>query len=319
MSSTTIILTLVVFICVLIIIILYELFTYKYGIQKKLSEISKDLAQIIDADSNEKVMVFTNNKILTHLLNEINRLILSRQRITAGYRHAENSSKKMIANISHDIKTPLTVILGYLEIMRLRSPEDETLLKIEKKTSQVMELINQFFSLAKLEAGDTNICISKVNINEICRESILDFYELLMQNEFQVDLLIPEKDLFVLGNDEAINRILYNLISNVIRYGSDGKFLQIIVRTEDSAVYTDVIDHGKGIEKAFAHHVFDRLFTMEDSRNRKIQGNGLGLTICKNLAWQMGGDIYLESIPNKKTVFTLKLKKAPEMKEKSKN
>ena len=74
-------------------------------------------------------------------------------------------------------------------------------------------------------------------------------------------------------------------------------------------MYIDITDSGKGIEKAFARHVFDRLYTLEDSRNREIQGNGLGLTIAKNLARELGGDLFLNSVPNVKTTFTVKLKK----------
>ena len=79
---------------------------------------------------------------------------------------------------------------------------------------------------------------------------------------------------------------------------------------KEEEIWIDVVDQGKGIDQKFAENVFERLFTMEDSRSRKVQGNGLGLTIAKNLALQMGGDIVLESVPYQKTVFTLKLKKA---------
>ena len=119
---------------------------------------------------------------------------------------------------------------------------------------------------------------------------------------------IPEKSLFVQGNAEALNRILSNLISNAIRYGNAGKYLGITLNNSNHMVYVNIIDHGKGIERDFAANVFERLYTMDDSRNRNIQGNGLGLTIAKNLAVQMGGDIYLESTPNRKTIFTLQLK-----------
>lgn len=78
----------------------------------------------------------------------------------------------MLSNISHDIKTPLTVILGYLEIMRLNNPDDEMLRKTEAKAKQVMEMINQFFSLAKLEAGDTDLAVQKINICKMCRENV---------------------------------------------------------------------------------------------------------------------------------------------------
>lgn len=207
----------------------------------------------------------------------------------------------MLSNISHDIKTPMTVILGYLEIMRINSSEqNEMLIKVEKRAEKVMGLINQFFTLAKLEAGDMEVEVSKININEVCREHVLDFYELLSQEKFQVEISIPENTIFVHGNKDALQRIMFNLISNAIRYGAEGGYLGLFIRTDKKFAYIDIVDRGKGIEKAFAENVFERLFTMEDSRNREIQGNGLGLTIAKNLALQIGGDILLTSIPMKK-------------------
>lgn len=300
------------FICLVILLlflVFYQQFIYRKGIEAKLKEISRKLFDIIENDSDEKVMVFTDNKVIMDLCGQINHLLLNRQKIKSDFRKQEISSKKMLSNISHDIKTPLTVILGYLEIMRLHHKDDETLWKVEAKAEQVMELINQFFTLAKLEAGDMNIEISKVNINESCRESILNFYDILQGRDFIVDISIPENDIFVQGETGAIDRILSNLISNVVRYGSDGKYLGFTLREKEHYVYIDVIDKGKGIEKEFAASVFERLYTMEDSRNREIQGNGLGLTIAKNLANNLGGDIFLDSEPNVKTVFTVKLKK----------
>ena len=253
-------------------------------------------------------MIFTENPVLMNLGAQINCLLIERQKIKANFKKEQISSKKMLANISHDIKTPLTVILGYLEIMRLNH-EDEMLRKVEEKAKQVMNLINQFFILAKLESGDTDVKLCKIDINEVCRENILGFYDILLQKEFEVDLSIPETPIFVQGDKDALQRILYNLLSNVMRYGLDGNYLGIFIREDKRNVYIDVVDKGKGIEQEFIANVFDRLYTMEDSRNREIQGNGLGLTIAKNLAERLGGDIYLNSIPNVKTTFSLKLKK----------
>ncbi len=275
-----------------------------------LRQISQKLSDILDQDSDEKVMVFTDNKALQELCAQINRLLLNRQKTRADYRKREISYKKMLSNISHDIKTPLTVILGYLEMMRLTDEGNEELRKVEAKALQVMELINQFFTLAKLEAGDMDIEIGKMNISELCRESMLGYYDILQGRDFAVELSIPEKDMFVRGETRAVDRILNNLISNAVRYGGDGKYIGLALRESGGYVYIDITDKGKGIEKAFAQNVFDRLYTLEDSRNREIQGNGLGLTIAKNLALQLGGDIFLESEPHVKTTFTVKLKKA---------
>ena len=301
-----------ILVCIVIImlfIIIYQQFIYTKGIRAKLRKISRELSDIVENDSDEKIMVFTDNGTLTELCGQINRLLSDRQKIKSDFRRQEISYKKMLSNISHDIKTPLTVILGYLEIMRLNHADDETLQKVEAKAEQVMELINQFFTLAKLEAGDMNIEIKKINVSELCRENILNFYDILQGKDFVVDVSIPENNIFVQGEKEALDRILSNLISNAVRYGSDGKYIGLTLRESENYVYIDIVDRGKGIGKEFAGNVFERLYTMEDSRNRKIQGNGLGLTIAKNLAEQLGGDIYLDSEPNVKTTFTVKLKK----------
>ena len=309
MSSQTILFFLLLVIAALVFVILYQRFVFRKGIQAKLGQISRKLEEISGSDSDEKVMVFTDSPALMELAGEINRLLVDRQRIKAEFKRGELSSKKMLANISHDIKTPLAVILGYLEIMRLADADNEMLKKVETKAKQVMDLITQFFTLAKLEAGDADIPLSRINISEICRESALAFYEILLQKEFEVEISIPERAVYVQGEKNALERILFNLLSNAVRYGGEGKYLGIFLREEQGSVSIDVTDKGKGIEKEFADRIFERLYTMEDSRNREVQGNGLGLTIAKNLAAALGGDLLADSMPGIKTTFTLRLKK----------
>lgn len=309
MSHAAVIFFLVCIIIFLLLVVAYQSFVFGKGTQKKLDTLSRKLSEIVEGDSDEKVMVFTDNEALQELCGQINRVLVDRQKRKVEFRRQELSQRRMLANISHDIKTPLTVILGYLEIMRLEKKEDEALRKTEAKAVQVIELINQFFTLAKLEAGDTRIEISKINLSELCRETILGFYELLLQKEFMVEVDIPEQDFYAWGERESVDRILCNLLSNAIRYGSDGNYVGAFLREEGSFICVDIADKGKGIEKEFKDSVFERLYTTEDSRNREIQGNGLGLTIARNLARQMGGDLVLESEPGVKTVFTVKLKR----------
>lgn len=326
-------------VAVLAVVVLYQQFSYRMGTQKKIREIHRKLKEIQDEESSERVMVFTDNKELMELVAQINRLLEKNAKVEADFRRSEMSSRKMLSNISHDIKTPLTVIRGYLEIMRTSCEAQaeaeasavseaqagpkarvdaevrvdlQMLTKAEEKASSLMELIDSFFSLAKLEAGDTEMTLSQLDICEVCRESVLDFYEILTEAEFQVEIGLPETAVYVSGNREALQRILSNLVSNVIRYGSEGKYLGVFLRTDEQSAYIDVVDRGKGIDSAFAQSVFDRLFTMEDSRSRRVQGNGLGLTIAKRLAQQMGGDLTLESVPHARTTFTVRLKRMPD-------
>lgn len=310
MSNVTIIFLLSVCIVILVCIIAYQQFIFHNGTKAKIHEISSKLKEILDNGSDEKVTVFTDDKALIDLAAQMNRMLEDRQKVKVEYRRAEIAYKKMLSNISHDIKTPMTVILGYLEIMRLNGIQDnEMMQKVESTARRVMELITQFFTLAKLEAGDTDIPLGRININEACRENLLAFYEILSQKDFQVEVDIPDQVLYANANRDALQRILFNLISNAIRYGGDGKYLGVFLRADQAHIYIDIIDKGRGIKKEFAASVFNRLFTMEDSRNSDMQGNGLGLTIAKNLAVQLDGDITLNSQPYKKTVFTITLKK----------
>ncbi len=310
MNEGIIILILSIVAAVLAGIICYQQFAFRKGIKAQLLQISQGLARAVDSDSEEKVMVFTDSRAMQELCAQINRLLDRRQRMLADYRRSEISSKKMLSNISHDIRTPLTVILGYLEIIRLNGGEQRELIdKVEARAKAVSDLVEQFFTLAKLEAGDMEIALSKLELCELCREVVLDFYEILSGKDYEVEVEIPEKTVYVQGNRDAIHRILNNLISNSLRYGSEGRYLGIFLHEDEKQVYIDVTDRGRGIEKDFAEHIFDRLFTMEDSRNRDIQGNGLGLTIARSLARQMGGDVTLLSKPWQKTSFTVALKR----------
>ena len=234
---------LLVFLAVTAIAIGCYLFYTKRVLQRSLRQVSRDLCHILDENTDEKIMVFTDNKILVELLTQINRMIETMQKTRAEYRKGEIASKRMISNISHDIKTPLTVILGYLEMMRLKAePDLGTLSKVEGKANQVLEMINEFFTLAKLEAGDTEVSISRINMNEACKRNVLDFYELLSKDDFTVELDIPDKAVYAFGNDEALDRVLFNLISNAVRYGAEGKYLGITLYEDGNSINMVIVE-----------------------------------------------------------------------------
>ncbi|CAM4201165.1 histidine kinase [Bacillus manliponensis] len=307
-----------VWVLISIIFLLFFIIYVQYRIQKeKVGNVRytyEKLQEIVEKQSGEKLLVITDDKELRQLLVTINRLLDAKQKTNANHVKVEISMRKMLSNISHDLKTPLTVILGYTEMLNEDKTIDEEernllLEKVHGKTLEVMELIHKFFDLAKLESGDKEIEMTKVNMNEVCREKILSFYDLLTTKGFEVHIDISEKDVYALGNTEVIGRVLNNLISNAITYGYEGKALGITVRSDEICVYVDVWDRGKGIDESHIDKVFERMYTLEDSRNRSYQGSGLGLTITKRLVEALGGEIHLSSIPYEKTLFTISLKR----------
>lgn len=280
---------------------------------RHVEEISNSMMEIIEHQTAEKVLLQTDQPAVQHLLIQINRLLDYNQKVIADYARTKDSLKKMISNMSHDLKTPLTVILGYAE--KLNHDESVTeeerkqiILRLNGKVNSLVELLNQFFDLVKIESEDYEIPLSKISLNEICRQSVLEFYELLTSHGLRVELDIPERPLYILGNEQALHRILSNLISNSIRYGSDGGVFGLTLREEGESVAVDVWDRGKGITEIHQDRVFERLYTLDDARNPQFQGSGLGLSISKRLTEAMKGSIQLSSTPFEKTTFTCMFK-----------
>jgi signal transduction histidine kinase len=279
---------------------------------RQLSYIAQKLDEIRSNHTAERVMVMTGDKHLRELLQAINRLLDEQQRMIAHYQRTEMSIKKMLANISHDLKTPLTVILGYAETL-LRGQEQvrqqDKLEKVRSKTIDMIDLINKFFDLAKLEAGDQVFDLEKIHVNELCKNHILSYYDLIETEKLKAEIEIPDQPLYILGNEEMLGRILDNLVSNAIRYGREGQVIGFRLYHDESCVYIEVWDRGKGILEKDRDKVFERLYTLEDSRNKLYQGSGLGLTITKRLTERLGGSILLDSQPYQRTSFTVKLKR----------
>jgi signal transduction histidine kinase len=222
--------------------------------------------------------------------------------------------KKMLSNVSHDLRTPLTVMLGYIDQINYNknvsnNDKNDYLLKLGIKTNEVIELINKFFSLAKLESGDNQIVLEKINISEALREIVLNFYSIITEKNLSMDINIPDTDIYCHANKEAIERILNNLISNSLKYGYEGTSIGVSLYEEDNVVWVEEWDNGKGINYSEKDKVFQRLYTLEDSRNKNYSGSGLGLTIVQTLVKKMNGDIFLESYPFKKTTFKFYLNK----------
>ncbi|MCY8810191.1 HAMP domain-containing histidine kinase [Bacillus atrophaeus] len=281
---------------------------------RSLEYITKKLNSLTEQHPAGQILLLTDDRKLQALLVQINQLLDDNQKITARFTRTEHSMKRMLTNMSHDLKTPLTVVLGYIEAIQndfdLADAERKALLeKLHQKTYEIIRLMNSFFDLAKLESGDKEIPITKIHINELCKKNILSFYDVVQAKGYEAAIDIPDIPVYAKGNEEALDRVFQNLLSNAIQYGGDGKVIGLSLSSDEQHVYISVWDRGKGIGEREQERVFERLYTLEESRNKSFQGSGLGLTITKRLVEQMGGAIALQSKPYERTAFTITLKR----------
>ncbi|MGQ5111389.1 HAMP domain-containing histidine kinase [Bacillus halotolerans] len=281
---------------------------------RNLTYTAEKLSAMLDNESADQVLLHTDDRALRDLLVNINLLAEDHQHIKARFAKTEQSMRRMLTNMSHDLKTPLTVILGYIEAIQsdrdMPDSERERLLeKLHQKTNELIQMIHSFFDLAKLESEDKQIPITKIHINEVCKRNILHYYDAVQAKGFNAEIDIPDTPVYAHANEEALDRILQNLLSNAIQYGAVGKFIGLSLSYDETSIAISVWDRGKGISETDQQRVFERLYTLEESRNKAFQGSGLGLTITKRLVEKMGGSISLQSKPYERTAFTITLKR----------
>ncbi|MDQ7095749.1 HAMP domain-containing sensor histidine kinase [Desulfosporosinus sp. PR] len=286
-----------------------------YHLLHKLQKIRQITQGIQTGNLNLRYRLGTDYKELEDLGGELNRLVDSFQKAFERTRFLEEERKRMIANISHDLRTPLTSLLGYLEALQ----NDETLTVEEKegflgiagqKGKDLLSLLQDFFELTRLEADDALPELQKVNLTEIVPEVLVGFYPDFVQAGITPAVNIPDAPLYVWGDVAYLRRILNNLLTNALRYGQDGKEIGIGLREAPEMVWVEVWDRGKGIRAQDLPHIFERLYTGEASRNTSLRGSGLGLTIVKNQVEKQGGRITVASIPGEKTIFSFGLRKS---------
>ncbi|WP_208591259.1 sensor histidine kinase [Gracilibacillus suaedae] len=301
---------LVVIICLLIAYIIYSRIRHA----RELRDIVGRLADLVNQPSAHNLYHFTNDSALKLLLVEINRLLQVIQESSITFSQKELAMKKMITNISHDLRTPLTVVLGLTESLLqdpAMDPKEKTryLSLIHDKAQEIVQRINRFFELVRLESDDVDVTLSQLDLLELCKENVLSFYQQVEGKGLSMDLQLLDQPVYALANKEALDRVLQNLLSNAIRYGDEGKVIGMKLRADEQFVYIEIWDRGQGISEPYKELVFERLYTKDKMENKDNQSSGLGLAITKQLVKKMYGDIEIISTPFVKTSITVKLQR----------
>lgn len=195
--------------------------------------------------------------------------------------------KELIANVSHDLRTPLTMIKAYSEMIRDLSGDnkkkrEEHLQVIIDETDRLTRLVNDMMDLSKIESGIASLTKERFNYTEIV-DKVVDNFKLIHQNDTCKFELENQKEVYVNADKTKIERVLYNLISNAINHSGESKVITIKVTSNGRVVKTEVMDNGIGINKEDLPHIWDRYYRVNKNYKRADAGSGLGLSIVKDI------------------------------------
>ena len=221
---------------------------------------------------------------------------------------ADSFQKELIANVSHDLRTPLTMIKGYAEVMRDIPGENtpENVQVIIDETERLSGLVNDMLDISKLKAGTITIKPENYNITESIRH-VLERYNKLREVEGYTIDFIYDDEISVYADEQKMYQVLYNLVNNAINYTGDDKKVTVIQKVLDDKLRIEVTDTGEGVKQEDIPYVWDRYYKDSATHKRAIQGTGLGLSIVKNILELHGAKYGVSSVAGKGATFWFEL------------
>jgi len=252
-------------------------------IKKSIRGIRCELIRILESDTNNLLTVDTKNREIVALANTLNIEIKNLRTQRLQYENGNHELKRTITNISHDIRTPLTSISGYIDLIKENKEKQEEYIKIiERKTNDIINLTEQLFDFSKTIDISPNIIKEKVCINELLEETLANFYVLFKENNIVPEIKIEETKIYKMIDKNTIIRVFENILSNVTKY-SNGNFK---VKLDRNGKIT-FSNKSSSLDATTVEKIFDRYYTVENAK----KSTGIGLSIAKQLVELNNGNI----------------------------
>ena len=279
-----------------ILIVILIIFILK---TKEINRLTLELKKLNSEGKIEKLRLSLPNKNIENLIVEINTLIDDKRKMENIYKEKDIELREAIANMSHDLRTPLTSIMGYVYLLnddKLDKEERKEYLKIIEKRSLVLnDLITNFYGLSRIQADQYEIKFEPVNLELVLGEIIAAFYETLDYKFGEPEINIEEGLGPVLGDKQALNRIFTNLIENIIKHG-EGE-VKISLKKKNKYIVMEFSNKAEELESKDVNRIFEKFFTKD--RMRTGQNTGLGLAIVKLLVEKQGQKIEAKKVGNR--------------------
>ena len=255
-----------------------------YALEKDIRSCARQLRE----DEGARVRMAAPNRAAEDLLSAVNRLLELREADEAEHRRQEHAIRQQISNISHDLRTPLTSILGYLQLLEgdsLTVEERRQYLGIVRGRAKALQsLITSFYDLSRLEGGEYPLSREKVDLYHVLSELVAEFYNDFEQSGFDMTVELAPGLPAVTADPAGVLRVFTNLIRNALEHGQ--KRMSIFLYRQEETVVSAFSNDAAGLTREDVEHVFDRFFTADKMRTG--QSTGLGLAIVKALVGQMG-------------------------------
>lgn len=284
MNISLLIITIILFlICIFLAVKLYV-------IKQSIKEIEKSFSKILRTDTNNIIAISSSDKDIKNLTINLNNNLSELRVQKLQYKNGNQELKKIITNISHDLRTPLTAIKGYVDLIeqeKLSNNQKEYLKVIQKKSNELTELTGQLFEYTKLMDIDVKIKKEECCINEILEETLVSYYSIFKEQNIIPNISICSTKVYKIVNKISIIRVFENILSNVVKY-SNGD-LKVEMQENGTITFSN---KATSLDETTVQKIFDRYFSVENAK----ESTGIGLSIAKQLVELNNGSIKAEYV-----------------------
>lgn len=285
-----------IFIVIVLVIFLILLLSYVFFIKREIRCIRIQLEEYNNLNSFKKIDATLFDKEIENLAYSINKHIDINIQSQIKQKRLEEEIRRSIANVSHDLRTPLTSIIGYIQMIKKGNLSKEKQIEYidiaERRAKDLQNLLSDFFELSVIESPDYYIELEEININNILCEVIASFYNSFIDKNISPKIDLPKENIMVIGNEAAIKRVLENLMINIVKHSKEDVYISL-KKENDKAVVT-TINKCDNITEGDIELIFNRSYKKDTARTNKNGSTGLGLSISKSLMEKMNGEIYAE-------------------------
>jgi len=227
-------------------------------------------------------------------------------------RRLETVRQDFVANVSHELKTPLTAIRGLVETLLDDGAMDEAtrqrfLTKLRDQTARVSALMTDLLAISQIESRETALEVEMLDLRDPIRESLKALLPSAEKKGVTVESEVPDEPVTESCDAEAIRRVFDNLLDNAVKYTPEEGRVWVRLRTEGDSALVEVADTGIGIEPRDQERIFERFYRVDKARSRELGGTGLGLSIVKHIVQAHGGEVSVESVPGRGSTFRVRL------------
>lgn len=274
----------VIILSVILIILLLKIIVMKIS----LKEINKQLEEILRGDTNSLICLSSSDRDIRRFANNLNKELKNLRENKITLQNENSKLNNAVSAVSHDLRTPLTAMLGYIDLLETEQNSETAqkyIFMIRNRANALKKLTEELFKYSVIFLQEHKFKKENISLNAVLEESIAAFYGIIKQSGINPEISLPEKNIVKNLDKDAVMRIFSNIISNALRYG--GGDLNITLDKNAKIVFSN---SAPNLDKVTSEKLFDKFYTVENARG----STGIGLTVAKELTEQMDGKIYLD-------------------------